>query len=69
MASRGKSSVKWMIEPSRNPNLTSLRVASGKLVLEDHNTQSTKLPINFTKADIEVSSTRPKDQVADGLQG
>jgi hypothetical protein len=41
----------------------------GRLILEDHNTKSTKLPANQQlRAGVEASSPRSKDQVADGLR-
>jgi hypothetical protein len=67
MASRGKRSLKWTIEPSRNPNLTSLD--AGQVDSEDHNTKCTKLPANhLLRAGTEASSPRSEDQVTDGLR-
>jgi hypothetical protein len=59
--------VKWTIEPSQNPNLTSLD--AGQVDSEDHNTKCTKLPTNqLLRAGIEASSPRSEDQVTDGLR-
>jgi hypothetical protein len=58
--------VKWTIQPSQNPNLTSLHAGQVRFAVQ--HARYTALPTNRSRhTGIEASSPWPKDQVPDGL--